>query len=48
MLSTLEREHQRMSERINCLARNREAIGEYLERARLGGRAERSRDAVAV
>jgi DNA-binding transcriptional MerR regulator len=37
MIATLEREHERMSERISCLSRNRQAIGEYLEGARRGG-----------
>ncbi len=30
MLATLERERDRMTERIECLIRNRDAIGEYL------------------
>jgi DNA-binding transcriptional MerR regulator len=36
MIATLERERDRMSERINCLARNRDAIAAYLEGARRG------------
>jgi DNA-binding transcriptional MerR regulator len=36
MIATLERERDRMTERIDCLIRNRDAIGEYLERARRG------------
>ncbi|MFH8568019.1 MerR family transcriptional regulator [Streptomyces sp. NPDC017993] len=31
MLATLRRERDRMTERIQCLARNRDAIGEYLD-----------------
>ncbi|WP_433729386.1 MerR family transcriptional regulator [Nocardia sp. CA-129566] len=34
MLATLERERDRMSERIRCLSRNRDAIAEYLETVR--------------
>ena len=37
MMGLLEREHERMSERIGYLVRNRDAIAEYLERARVGG-----------
>jgi DNA-binding transcriptional MerR regulator len=36
MLATLERERDRMTERIRCLARNRDAIGAYLEAVRGG------------
>lgn len=36
MLALLERERDRMTERIDCLARNRDAIGAYLEGARRG------------
>jgi DNA-binding transcriptional MerR regulator len=31
MIATLERERDRMTERIQCLIRNRDAIAEYLE-----------------
>lgn len=31
MLATLERERDRMTERITCLTRNRDAIAEYLD-----------------
>ncbi|MFI7664031.1 MerR family transcriptional regulator [Nocardia sp. NPDC049526] len=34
MLATLERERERMSDRIRCLSRNRDAIAEYLEAVR--------------
>ena len=34
MLATLERERDRMSVRIRCLSRNRDAIAEYLETVR--------------
>ncbi|WP_433757910.1 MerR family transcriptional regulator [Nocardia sp. CA-135398] len=34
MLATLERERDRMSDRITCLSRNRDAIAEYLEAVR--------------
>ncbi|MEV4238552.1 MerR family transcriptional regulator [Nocardia sp. NPDC050408] len=34
MLATLERERERMSDRISCLSRNRDAIAEYLEAVR--------------
>ena len=37
MISTLERERERMNERITCLARNRDAIGAYLDNMRRGG-----------
>ncbi|WP_436790409.1 MerR family transcriptional regulator [Yinghuangia sp. YIM S10712] len=30
MIATLQREQDRMTERIHCLTRNRDAIGEYL------------------
>ncbi|MDX6362506.1 MAG: hypothetical protein QOC85_1513 [Streptomyces sp.] len=38
MLATLEGERDRMTERINCLTRNRDAIAGYLDavRARIG------------
>lgn len=36
MISTLERERDRMSERITFLSRNRDAISAYLENARKG------------
>ncbi|MEV5837999.1 MerR family transcriptional regulator [Nocardia sp. NPDC052112] len=35
MLATLERERDRMSDRIRCLSRNRDAIAEYLEAVRV-------------
>ncbi len=31
MLATLERERDRMTERIGCLSRNRDAIAEYID-----------------
>ncbi|MFF1913134.1 MerR family transcriptional regulator [Streptomyces sp. NPDC058239] len=34
MLATLEHERDRMTERIQCLMRNRDAIGEYLDTVR--------------
>ncbi|MFJ4685058.1 MerR family transcriptional regulator [Streptomyces sp. NPDC088789] len=34
MLATLERERDRMTERIRCLSRNRDAIAEYLDAVR--------------
>ncbi|GGO57075.1 MerR family transcriptional regulator [Streptomyces lasiicapitis] len=34
MLATLERERDRMSQRVECLARNRDAIDEYLTTVR--------------
>ncbi|WP_040685680.1 MerR family transcriptional regulator [Nocardia vinacea] len=34
MLAILERERDRMSDRIRCLSRNRDAIAEYLEAVR--------------
>ncbi|MEU3220236.1 MerR family transcriptional regulator [Streptomyces sp. NPDC006971] len=34
MIGTLERERDRMTERIECLTRNRDAIGEYLNAVR--------------
>ncbi|MBZ4318925.1 MerR family transcriptional regulator [Streptomyces huiliensis] len=36
MLGTLERERDRMSARIQCLERNRDAIAEYLDAVRGG------------
>ncbi|WP_433681712.1 MerR family transcriptional regulator [Nocardia sp. CA-119907] len=38
MLATLERERDRMSDRIRCLSRNRDAIAEYLETVRENAR----------
>lgn len=43
MLATLEGERDRMTERINCLIRNRDAIGEYLDTVRAGGPADETR-----
>ncbi|GAU65266.1 putative MerR family transcriptional regulator [Streptomyces sp. NBRC 110611] len=40
MLGTLERERDRMTERIATLVRNRDAIGEYLDVVRAGRRPE--------
>jgi DNA-binding transcriptional MerR regulator len=37
MIATLERERDQMTRRIECLARNRDAIGDYLAAARQGG-----------
>lgn len=34
MLATLEQERDRMTERIRCLVRNRDAVAEYLEAVR--------------
>ena len=34
MLATLERERDRMAARVECLARNRDAISEYLDAVR--------------
>ncbi|MEV7028263.1 MerR family transcriptional regulator, partial [Kitasatospora sp. NPDC093558] len=34
MIATLENERDRMSDRIRCLTRNRDAIAEYLEAVR--------------
>ncbi|WP_433186536.1 MerR family transcriptional regulator [Actinoallomurus sp. CA-150999] len=34
MIGTLERERDRMTDRIECLTRNRDAIAEYLEAVR--------------
>jgi DNA-binding transcriptional MerR regulator len=34
MIATLERERDRMSQRVECLTRNRDAISEYLEAVR--------------
>ncbi|MFC9324838.1 MerR family transcriptional regulator [Kitasatospora sp. NPDC057015] len=36
MLATLERERDRMTERIRCLTRNRDAVAEYLAVVRTG------------
>jgi len=36
MLATLEHERDRMSERVRCLTRNRDAIAEYLDAVREG------------
>jgi DNA-binding transcriptional MerR regulator len=48
MIATLEHERDRMTQRIRCLSRNRDAISEYLEAvldaagvSRAGSRAER-------
>jgi DNA-binding transcriptional MerR regulator len=40
MLELLERERDRMTDRISCLARNRDAIADYLDAVRVGGRSE--------
>ncbi|MBN3931107.1 MerR family transcriptional regulator [Streptomyces verrucosisporus] len=40
MLATLEEERDRMTARIRCLTRNRDAISEYLEAVRAGARAD--------
>ncbi|WP_040793061.1 MerR family transcriptional regulator [Nocardia paucivorans] len=37
MLATLERERDRMTDRIRCLERNRDAISEYLDAVRAYG-----------
>jgi DNA-binding transcriptional MerR regulator len=36
MIATLEHERDRMTDRIECLSRNRDAIAEYLEVVRVG------------
>jgi DNA-binding transcriptional MerR regulator len=36
MIATLEHQRDRMTERVNCLARNRDAITEYLDAVRDG------------
>ncbi|MEV4167091.1 MerR family transcriptional regulator [Nonomuraea dietziae] len=41
MIATLEHERDRMSERVACLTRNRDAIADYLEAVRAGDRAGR-------
>ena len=38
MLATLERERDRMTERIECLTRNRDAVAEYLDTVRSDAR----------
>jgi DNA-binding transcriptional MerR regulator len=38
MLATLERERDRMTDRIRCLTRNRDAVAEYLDAVRAGAR----------
>ncbi|WP_058041765.1 MerR family transcriptional regulator [Streptomyces roseifaciens] len=40
MLSTLELERDRMTERIECLIRNRDAVSEYLDTVRTNRRPE--------
>ncbi|RZS41121.1 DNA-binding transcriptional MerR regulator [Herbihabitans rhizosphaerae] len=42
-LELLERERESMTGRIQCLTRNRDAIGEYLEAVRAATEARRSR-----
>ena len=37
MIATLEHEREQMTKRIECLVRNRDAIGDYLDAARQGG-----------
>jgi DNA-binding transcriptional MerR regulator len=39
MLATLEHERDRMTERVRCLTRNRDAIAEYLDAVRSGNHA---------
>ncbi|MCX4668939.1 MerR family transcriptional regulator [Streptomyces sp. NBC_01381] len=36
MIATLEHQRDRMTERVNCLSRNRDAIAEYLDAVRNG------------
>ncbi|MFC8718284.1 hypothetical protein [Kitasatospora sp. NPDC057198] len=38
MIATLTEERDRMTERIDCLVRNRDAMNEYLEAVIGGGR----------
>ncbi|GAA2798898.1 MerR family transcriptional regulator [Nonomuraea dietziae] len=42
MIATLEHERDRMSERVACLTRNRDAIADYLEAVRAGDHADQS------
>ncbi|MYW06194.1 MerR family transcriptional regulator [Streptomyces sp. SID3343] len=44
MIATLEHERDRMSERVRCLTRNRDAIAEYLEAVLSGDRADPARE----
>jgi DNA-binding transcriptional MerR regulator len=46
MMALLERERDRMTERIGCLVRNRDAIVEYLAAARAGGHDSEPREDV--
>ncbi|MET9294207.1 MerR family transcriptional regulator [Streptomyces sp. NPDC003077] len=53
MIATLEQERDRMTERVECLIRNRDAIAEYLDTVRGGLRSETAaetpaRPAVAI
>ncbi|OPC79474.1 MerR family transcriptional regulator [Embleya scabrispora] len=45
MIATLEHERDRMTERVNCLIRNRDAIAEYLDAVRTD---DRSLESVAA
>ena len=47
MLATLERERDRMTERIDCLIRNRDAIAEYLDVVRSGDLPDPAADSIA-
>jgi DNA-binding transcriptional MerR regulator len=44
MIATLEHERDRMSERVRCLTRNRDAIAEYLEAVLSGDRTDADRE----
>ncbi|NYI06919.1 MerR family transcriptional regulator [Allostreptomyces psammosilenae] len=44
MIATLERERDRMTERIACLTRNRDAIAEYLDAVRGHARPDTARE----
>ena len=45
MIATLERERDRMTARVSCLTRNRDAIAEYLDAVRGDGRSSKARRA---
>ena len=45
MIATLELERDRMTARVRCLTRNRDAIAEYLDAVRGNGRSSKTRRA---
>ncbi|MFB8282913.1 MerR family transcriptional regulator [Nocardia colli] len=47
MVAVLEREHENLTRRIDCMARNRDAIADYLRTVRGTGAATDSPDRVA-